>query len=845
VEVSDEIDLAPVSRPEPQGSWDAPPPEGAAWRVSDFFNAMDAADKAYQFDQDLYARKNALAETIDRRNKDIERATGVTLENPWNGGYEADARDRLYKSGKGGNIWDAREQIWAEKLGALQTQYPEHADKIGADRPILEDAKLLSDYWSDRAAKGAPGLGATANLAASFLGGFRGFMRNPMNVATLAVGGGELRAASTAGRIAESFLREAVVNAGQQAIAEPGVQQWRAERGRENGVLPALEDIGVAALFGGALGAGVEGGRGLWRGWRGPVLPAETVTRASEGDTAALRELAATPVAESEPGLRAAVDVLEADEAVLADPPEGVTGHVEAAGQAADHAEGLSDALPEFMRPEEGEAFSLPLGAEARAAAERGEIAPHVAQAVAARVAEEGEQASIAQAAQIEGPRNLDEAAEAVSREMERRALPVAAARALEHENPPPAVPEAKGFDRIGQAIDRHAAELEAEMVMKPPAEAAPEPPAVTIKPKRKVTRERPSLFEMLASEGGLAPDGELAAIFDGNPFVPGFGRLLRKTGRTVDDALTLAKEQGYMFDPNEAEGMGPLSLSTNDLLDLLRREAHGDRVYSQADNEEFLIRSAEREGEAFVKRMEAARKKLEKAARAKQIDYLEGWDDDVMSRAQTLMAEDKTLSAVDGWAQAVQDIKTEAQARAEQFSEIQELRRNETGILTDWDEIERELEPLIAGLDAPARAGEGADAGPAPDAGGQGARAEGDLPQAGGGAGPDRAGAGPAGGAVEPGVEGKPQLLIPGVAPVSDRARAELLAGKPLRGGDAAAGGLFDDGARAQGDIFDAPTQTVAFPREDGSVEFVSRKKFLAPDGSEAIPDFILGCRE
>lgn len=49
-------------------------------------------------------------------------------------------------------------------------------------------------------------------------------------------------------------------------------------------------------------------------------------------------------------------------------------------------------------------------------------------------------------------------------------------------------------------------------------------------------------------------------------------------------------------------------------------------------------------------------------------------------------------------------------------------------------------------------------------------------------------------------------QSLIPGVAPVTTRDRLNLEASRPMRGGNAAppAGGLFDQGARDQADIFD-----------------------------------------
>ena len=46
-------------------------------------------------------------------------------------------------------------------------------------------------------------------------------------------------------------------------------------------------------------------------------------------------------------------------------------------------------------------------------------------------------------------------------------------------------------------------------------------------------------------------------------------------------------------------------------------------------------------------------------------------------------------------------------------------------------------------------------------------------------------------------------QILVPGVAAVSDRQRAELAGSKPLQGGDAPAGGMFDEDARAQEVMF------------------------------------------
>lgn len=61
----------------------------------------------------------------------------------------------------------------------------------------------------------------------------------------------------------------------------------------------------------------------------------------------------------------------------------------------------------------------------------------------------------------------------------------------------------------------------------------------------------------------------------------------------------------------------------------------------------------------------------------------------------------------------------------------------------------------------------------------------------------------------TEPGLEGLPQAVIPGVAPIDDAARMRSAAAKPLKGGDAAPprGGLFDEGSREfaerQGSLF------------------------------------------
>jgi hypothetical protein len=125
------------------------------------------------------------------------------------------------------------------------------------------------------------------------------------------------------------------------------------------------------------------------------------------------------------------------------------------------------------------------------------------------------------------------------------------------------------------------------------------------------------SLFEYLASKGGLRPDPELRAIFgnDRGPFVPGFGPLIRKSGATLDEALTHAKEGGYLIDANDlqhvahtdltAAQMGQeATLAPRDLLDHIDNENRGQKQY-RADHIEATKYDPEQEKHVIMGALE------------------------------------------------------------------------------------------------------------------------------------------------------------------------------------------------------------------------------------------------
>lgn len=111
-------------------------------------------------------------------------------------------------------------------------------------------------------------------------------------------------------------------------------------------------------------------------------------------------------------------------------------------------------------------------------------------------------------------------------------------------------------------------------------------------KPKKGPASRDPrtfSLFEFLASRGGVKPEqqaahsGTLQSILDRNPFVPGFGRLLRKDGMTLDRAREAANEAGYIFDQGDHEGRVKTT-DIRELLDLMAEENRGNRQYRMGE---------------------------------------------------------------------------------------------------------------------------------------------------------------------------------------------------------------------------------------------------------------------
>jgi hypothetical protein len=159
---------------------------------------------------------------------------------------------------------------------------------------------------------------------------------------------------------------------------------------------------------------------------------------------------------------------------------------------------------------------------------------------------------------------------------------------ALANTKPPEAEPDSIAAFRAAENLQPPASveassEPEDELApLRPPARPGAERAATAPKrTARRMDETKMSLVQFLAARGGLQETPDLRAIFDGNPFVPGFGRLFRTTGMTTDQAWETALEGKYLFEPSHEPGVDrPVETGWRDVAALLEKEARGEKQY-------------------------------------------------------------------------------------------------------------------------------------------------------------------------------------------------------------------------------------------------------------------------
>lgn len=542
---------------------------------------------------------------------ELSRSPGArqpaTIGEIWNSEWKRGALDTVYGVEQPFNT--ARDELVAAIEGAAGKSLREYALERGirsdtAVTPAQEQALLnqIADTLPEdrrkaleplrdirmNAAKKAQKIeaeaeevsGATYGLsghATAFIAGVARQSVDPVNLVAMAATG-PLTGGARAGLL-RTVTREAVANAGAQAIAEPAIEPARAELGLESGFGRGAMNVLEAGIGGAALsGLFHTVGRGL-RALRSPqerVAPEGAIV-AGQPETRAVESRNA-PDARSD---QAAPDPPPAGPLTPASPAEQFApDDFHAAGVLADR-----DRVIDAMSPVDTAEGRIDSAAKVEAAAARidapGRVSPEEEFAeIRSKAAEDVGQFGPGSNRSIDRERAIREnfgEAEAATYRVE--------------------------FDRLsGEAVvQRMAARkpLDPNDIVtqevgekKPRGRAAADP-------------QTWSLFEFLASQGGLAPHSELEAIFGSKkgPFVPSFGPLIRKGGRTLDDAFRLAKENGYAFDAADVTG-AQKTQNFNELLRMITEQQSGRRQYRQDFVPESKIDPAE-EAAAIGRRLE------------------------------------------------------------------------------------------------------------------------------------------------------------------------------------------------------------------------------------------------
>ncbi len=231
------------------------------------------------------ARGNAEQEAYERRIRAIHEATGVQIDNPMKKPGNTIGPD-------GKLVVRTRQQDEAEFRQALfdvAEAHPDAAAVVGLDRPIEEDAKAIAResearFTAAQQRAAAAGVGRFGQLANVFGGGTAGMLRDPLQVSTLFVGGTLSAPAKTVfGRVIQRIFTEAAINAGVETAVQASSYKWKEEAGVEHGLGASLQQIGLAALFGGGFGGLFQGGGEIFK-LLGKTAPTEAMARLAAGE---------------------------------------------------------------------------------------------------------------------------------------------------------------------------------------------------------------------------------------------------------------------------------------------------------------------------------------------------------------------------------------------------------------------------------------------------------------------------------------------------------------------------------------------------------------------------------
>ena len=299
------------------------PPDFATGPATGFLDNFREAYRSTRVAGRTDSRELTLADAyepvVERLNEGFRKASGLTLVSP--------DRDKFFTNpyrGETNNPWVVgsgglpfqEQRIW-EEIARRRKADPKFMSELGATRGdfIAQVNKRARGQLEREADVGERA--TTTGTIGSFVGSMAGGFSDPVNLATLTLGGGPSRS------ILQTVLREGGINAATEAVTLPIVAQRREEIGAPMTAGEAVMAVGAAGALGGLIGGGVEGFRRLGRDF----LPGQVRTLTDEELVTATKDM-------TDPEIRAARDVVSENIDIdrsnpFEDTPSGQTRHRE------------------------------------------------------------------------------------------------------------------------------------------------------------------------------------------------------------------------------------------------------------------------------------------------------------------------------------------------------------------------------------------------------------------------------------------------------------------------------------------------------------------------------------
>lgn len=231
-----------------------------------FRTLLEAETNVQVYVDNLTAEREASYKAYQNRIEAVRRMTGVDLANPLDASNIDPRKDPVLNvfgkpAGNAARAQAVQKREFEERIGELAEQYPEFADAItDGGRTLAESAlKITADAERQRDRVYAESdLNAFQKGVTGLAGAFAGMARDPFQIATVFLGGGAGAGRTIAARVARTTAANAAISGAIEVPLQLKSQDLRRRAGLEYGFEEGLRNVGIAALFGGALGGGAQ-----------------------------------------------------------------------------------------------------------------------------------------------------------------------------------------------------------------------------------------------------------------------------------------------------------------------------------------------------------------------------------------------------------------------------------------------------------------------------------------------------------------------------------------------------------------------------------------------------------